>query len=1763
MASKAEKKLAADLLTRRRACAERDVVEKFIAEYTYERDCCQVAVRLEALNKCNELFLNVQNDIELGDHEERFEGHLEFRADFEDRFCRAKGFLLSKLESREHPLSSTIMHASSSHNMSASFHHRLPKIDLPKFSGDESRWISFRDNFISMIHCNEDIPIVNKLQYLLQSLEGEAKKPFESVDIQADNYSSTWDALKKRYDNKRFLRKELFRGLYNLPSIKRESAQDLNTLVDDFQRHVKALGKLGEPVEHWDTPLIFILSNKLDAATIRAWEQDTRQKDEVKYDELIDFLIQHVRMLKSVASDLQHRSTVLTVSRVAGQTPKKPSAIKSVVNAATSESQSSTQQCHCCSKTHPLHQCPAFKKLSISQRRELVTRHSLCRNCFRSNHQARACKSKFVCRNCQAKHHTMLHDQPAPQPTSAIQGTSGSLSPPAINLSVHSNSTVLLETVALLVVDRYGRQIPARALLDSAAMSNFITKKLANELATRQSPVDISVAGIGESVKRIKHQLTAKIVSRNSDFSTTLDFLVMRKPTSNLPTIPIDTSTWNIPEVPLADVHFNVPATIDIIIGGECYHELHTGVRQSLGNGFPFLVDTHFGWTVSGKVTTGSTTAPRTCYISAVDQNLDCTLERFWELDTVDEGQNLSAEERKCEEIFASTTTRNHDGRYVVRLPRTDDSQITLGDSRMIAIRRFYSLERRLQRDDSTKMAYHKFIEEYAQLEHMFKIDPVVDNKPHCYLPHHPVFKEASTTTKVRVVFDASCKTTSGYSLNDMLLVGPVVQQDLLSITLRFRTKAIALVADIEKMYRQVNLHPDDQPFHRILWRENPSEPLDTYELRTVTYGTASAPYLATRVLKQLAIDEGDRFPVAAEAIDDYYMDDLLSGANDLESAIQKRRQMSAMCQSAGFQLRKWASNNRSALVDVPSADLAIDPLHDLNEDQSVSTLGLVWDTRTDMLRFNINLPLPASVLTKRKVISYIARIFDPLGLVGPAITLAKLFMQQLWRLRSEKDEPYDWDRPLPSKLQEEWKQFHATLYILADIRIPRFVNGYADCSIQLHFFCDASEAAYGSCCFVRSEFAGEIRVRLLTSKSKVAPLAKKHSIARLELCAAVLSTKLFRKVQGAIGSSEHVYFWSDSTTVLQWLRSPPHRWRTFVANRVTAIQTGTEGFNWRHVPGVQNPADELSRGLQPSDLLNQARWWNGPDWLSSSSEYWPRCVLPENDSPEVAEESPSVSLAATVSEKEDFADQLFTRYSTFKRLNRVTAACIKYIKALQAAAIRRKNQLVTPFPTPNELAIVYLSAEDLAEADRALLRLAQSQLYAEELSEFQNPKRTRNPLSSQLRYLRPFLCDDGIIRVGGRLRNADVAQSVKHPAVLSAKHPLARLITEHYHRTLLHAGPQLMIATIRQRYWIHGGRNLARQTYHGCMKCFRQKPTLVEQSSADLPKSRVIQDRPFAVCGVDYFGPIFIKSPIRRHGPTKAYGAIFVCFVTKAVHIELVSDLSTPAFLSALRRFVARRSRPREIHSDNGTAFKGASNALHRLYDMLKKNSEDREQIFNWCATERIQWKFIPPRAPHFGGLWEAAVKSAKHHILREIGHTNMSYEDMTTLLAEVEMCLNSRPITPIPTETDDLEVLTPGHFLVGTNLQAVDDVDVTAKPDNHLDHWKLTTKRMQGIWARWYPEYLAQLQTRARKGSKSAVPVEVGKIVVIKEDNLPPALWPLGRITKLHPGRDGVVRVVGLKTAKRDDVVRAVNRIAILPTASIQDVDPTTTED
>ncbi|XP_062539087.1 uncharacterized protein LOC134207379 [Armigeres subalbatus] len=1102
----------------------------------------------------------------------------------------------------------------------------------------------------------------------------------------------------------------------------------------------------------------------------------------------------------------------------------------------------------------------------------------------------------------------------------------------------------LLETV-VNIVDDHGISHKARALLDSASMSNFISKPLAKILFNHRSTVDVSVQTSDPPHRRL--------------------VVPLQQPSSR----EIERFAWKIPSVELADPQFNVPGNVDLVIGSETYWKLHTGRKISLGEGFPWVVETLFGWAVTGPASRSATSIPRFCYLSTADDRLEAALRKFWDMETIQSAPVRSTKESICEEHYAATTMRNSAGRYIVRLPRTEDSEKVLGESRSIADRRFLSLERRLDRDPATKDSYHRFMEEYLQLGHMQEVpEPVDDRIEHSYIPHHVVFKESSTTTKVRVVFDASCKTSSGYSLNDTLLVGPVVQQDLYSIYTRFRTKRIAIVADVEKMYRQVLHHPDDRSLLRIRYRRCPSDPIATFELQTVTYGTASAPYLATKTLQQIAIDQAKFYPAAVDpVVEDFYVDDLLSRASDVESAKTRRLQVTAMLCSAGFLLKKWASNAPEVLRDVPPEDLAIQPLHDLQDEQIISTLGLLWVPQADNLRFKVEVPLPAAILTKRKVMSYIAKIFDPLGLLGPVITKAKLFMQRLWALKHD-GVLCEWDSPLPDQLQHEWKQFHTTLHILATVQVPRFMFSSVGATIQLHFFADASSVAYGACCFVRTESAEGIRVQLLTSKSKVAPLSTHHSIARLELCAAHLATQLFKKVDASLKTITTAYFWSDSSTVLQWLRAVPTRWKTFVANRVSKIQATTSIDHWRHIAGSENPADDISRDLNPTDIINCSRWWHGPSWLALSPEYWPKTVIDQENSPVASEEGRKTPIVAMTAAQADFCRDLFSRYSRYNKLRRVVAFCGRYIQRLKKRIeLRSSGSSLPPLAISIRsisTSIVPLTTSELQHAEYLLCRLAQKETFAEELSDLSNGERVAK--SSSLKWLKPFVDEDGTLRVGGRLRNAALSVANKHPIVLSAKHPLSALLASSFHISLLHVGPQLLLATLRQKFWILGGRNLVKFVFHQCHTCFRSKPTLVQQSTADLPVSRVSPTRPFSVCGVDYCGPFYVKSAVRTRGPTKVYVAVFVCFSTKAVHIELVSDLSTPAFLAALRRLVARRGRIVELNSDNATTFKGASHALNRVYRMLKTEAADRNQIFDRCSGNEITWKFIPPRAPH-----------------------------------------------------------------------------------------------------------------------------------------------------------------------------------------------------
>ncbi|XP_049277052.1 uncharacterized protein LOC125760709 [Anopheles funestus] len=451
----------------------------------------------------------------------------------------------------------------------------------------------------------------------------------------------------------------------------------------------------------------------------------------------------------------------------------------------------------------------------------------------------------------------------------------------------------------------------------------------------------------------------------------------------------------------------------------------------------------------------------------------------------------------------------------------------------------------------------------------------------------------------------------------------------------------------------------------------------------------------------------------------------------------------------------------------------------------------------------------------------------------------------------------------------------------------------------------------------------------------------------------------------------------------------------------------------------------------------------------------------------------------------------------------------------------------------------------ELRRAEITAIRLVQREVYAKELECLKRGQLVMR--TSSLKFINPIVGEDEVLRVGGRLSNADIPDERRHPVIIPGRHRLAELIADKYHKILHHASLQLMLSTIQQRYWIMGARNAVKRTVHSCVRCTRCRPSLVRQPMADLPQQRVRQARPFSISGVDYAGPIYTKGSHRRAVPTKCYIAIFICFVTKAVHIELVSNLSSYAFLAALRRFVARRGKVAELHSDNGTNFRGANNNLRDLYKLLN-SKEHQEAIIGWCSEQEIRWKFTPPAAPHFGGLWEAAVKSMKFHLKRVLGTGQLTYEDLTTLLTEIEACLNSRPITAITEDPYDMEALTPGHFLVGNSLQTVPAIDISEIPTNRLNHWRIVQRHMQHIWQRWHREYLQTLQKRA-KWNNNPCTIVPGRLVVLQEDNVAVCKWPLGRITEIHPGKDGVTRVVTVKCSNGKEIRRPVHRIAPLP--------------
>jgi len=1150
------------------------------------------------------------------------------------------------------------------------------------------------------------------------------------------------------------------------------------------------------------------------------------------------------------------------------------------------------------------------------------------------------------------------------------------------------------------------------------------------------------------------------------------------------------------------------------------------------GTDGPFAEKTVFGWSIVGPVNDQSVeTEVHSVTISSKADLVDLhqLVKRSFDIESLGLTPNLkplmTAADRRGLDIL-ETQTKHNGTRYQIGL-MWKSADMILPDNYSSALRRLLSLERKFEKDPAMASRYEAVINEYITLGHARKRRP--EELPltagrHWYLPHLAV----EQPSKTRVVFDPSSR-HGGIGLNDVLLKGPDLLVNLVNLLTIFRVGLIPLSADIEKMYHQVLAREEEQDFFSFLWRKPGSkEEPDVFSMTVHIFGAVSSPATCMYALRRTAVDFGHSFPEVASLVsNNFYVDNYIDSVDSEEVAILRSRQLTSLLKLGGFRLCKWTTSSRKVLSSIPAED-RVNSKIDVSFDQlpTEKTLGLLWNCNSDA--FNFRIKIGVLVNSKRDLLRELSSIFDPLGMLAPVILKARLILREIW----VQETKLTWDERLPDDYLSEWNKWATRLTNIASLSVPRCLKTESSSpeTRMLHCFCDASSKGFGTVLYLRTLYpSGKVDVTFVIGKARVAP-TKATSIHRLELQAALMGCRMAMSLLGPLGITKpDVVLWTDSQTVLNWLNSKTMKFHVFVANRVAEIVDTSDVQQWRYVPTKENPADDASRGLYASDISESCRWFKGPSFLSQSEEFWPNNIVSEEPSVGDPETSGPISSFSTIADVEPHPiAKLFAKSSKWTK-------CVNVIARIRRFLPRNKE-----FRKLEDITV-----EEFNDAEVTILQFIQNDAFQHDIKLIRSGKYI--PKSSSLIRLDPYLDDLGILRVGGRLGNSDLPVIIKHPIILPKKHVGTRLIIRYYHLKLHHAPPSQMLSNLLQKFWVVHARANVRSVYHGCAVCRRRSAWPSSAFMAPLPATRVTAHQPpFAVTGVDFFGP-FEVTHLRRK--LKRYGVLFTCMNTRAVHIEVAANLDMSSFLMAFRRFTNIRGRVSICYSDNGTNFVAGEKELRACLDEW-----NRQHLVGQFAQDGVKWIFNPPAAPHYGGAWESLIKSAKKALYFVLRHRTVTDEVLSTAMSEVMGLLNSRPLTHIPVDPMDPEPLTPSHFLLLRPNPSL--APTVTSPTDLADRktWKISQALADHFWKRWMQEYLPYL-TERRKWMEKRPNLEVGDMVIISDPKSPRGHWPMGRITKVHPDAEGVVRSAIIKT-KSGFFVRPITKLCLLESSSSSDL-------
>lgn len=1619
-------------------------------------------------------------------------------------------------------------------------------VDLPLFSGSHQEWLPFRAAYYES---EASFSVVENTNRLRRNLKGKAREAVEGLLITNAHPSEIMKTLESRFgrpESIAMLEMETLRGLPRLS----ESPREICIFATKVANVVATLKTLGCFNYMYNPELAKTLVDKL-TPTLRYRYYDfaaTQPKEDPCLIKIEKFFKREAELCGPYALPEQ----------VAAQSTAAPQKKTQRVNNVTEKS--SASKCFICEEAGHINaaECDVFKKQEANARWDTAKSKRLCFKCLRYRSKTHSCRPKPCAINgCKYTHHKLLHydkkTEEAEKPKKPEEASE------VINSTWTVKKQSYLKILPVQVVGPKGA-VDTFALMDDGSTVTLVDDSIAtsigatgpidplkietiNELKTAESAsrrVTIGIKGVNDREKRMQAR-TVKNLQVSSQ----------RVPQDLVEGCP------HLSDIKGQLTYSN--AKPQVLIGQDNWHLLLTEETRRGDKDHPVASLTPLGWVLHGSQTRSfGQKIDFVSHMKETEDDLEHLVKKYFEMDALylNPKRPKTDPEEKALRILEEKTEKIEETRYQTGLLWKKED-VKFPDNYENSLKRLFNIEKKIDRDPALKKKYVEQMDALIKKGYAEPAPPQKTLDKTWYLPHFAVINPMKPA-KLRVVHDAAAK-TRGVALNDMLLKGPDLLQSLPGVVMRFRQHLVGVTADIKEMFMQVKLRADDRDALRYLWRgdRRDNQPPEEYRMTSLIFGASSSPSTAIYVKNLNAKQHEKTHPEAAAAIvDKHYVDDYLDSFRSLEEAIKITSDVREVHKKASFELKQWKSNSTSLLEALGEENHIEDLELYKSEERTERVLGVVWKLNTDELTFNLNLARVPSTLTegkqptKREALRIVMSLFDPLGFASPVTIRAKQLLQEVWRRGTA------WDDRIDEDLAEQWESWMGHLKSLHDIAIPRQYLHYSDAaSLELHVFSDASESAYATVLFWRAVTPdGEVGTSLIMAKAKVAPL-KLTSIPRLELQAAVMGTRLADAIiEEHERKPDRRVFWTDSKTVLTWIRTGSRSYKPYVAHRLAAIEESSKVNDWRWVPTKLNVADDATRDV-PTAFGKQHRWYKGPDFLYLPEGSWP--TEPEKKGPEEPsdeERTHHVTGGRSTRLAEGLPDP--KKFSSWDRLRYSTARVLQFIDLCRAPKQKvnyrrtRKNKEADPTwkkvrpaaakkqaPAPvtrSTVRFLPVTAELLQRAEELLMRSSQEEAFLEEIQLLSNGKQVHK--ESRLHQL-SVESRNGTLYLRSRIRAArDVEEKVKHPLVVDGDHPTVKLWIQSVHRQLHHTGVEATVNECRQQYWVLRLRPTTRAIIRRCLFCRMKTQTPPHPRTGDLPACRLAHHkRPFSFTGVDYFGPLSVTVGRTRQ---KRYVAIFTCLTTRAIHLEVASSLSADSAVMAVRRMIARRGCPTEIWSDNGTNLKGADKELRQAIDAATAEE---------AAKRTIAWRYIPPGAPFMGGAWERMVRSVKTALTATLHERHPTEEVLNTLLAEVEYTVNSRPLTHVSVSIEDPEALTPNHFLLGGPGRVPQPGTFTEQDAVSRSSWRAAQRLADVFWLRWVKEYLPELQHRREPHGRGR-PVEVNDLVQVVDPNLPRNVWIRGRVVATYPGPDGIVRTVDIRT-KGGVLRRPVRKLVILP--------------